>query len=76
MCVKMNLSIIRKNNVADPETRFLAKVILKPYGRATALPPAWELKNNLNCEMSKSSLMWVVIIRIITIYISYEAPEL
>ena len=65
-----------KNHAADSEIGFVTKPILKPYGRATALPPAWEWKNNLNCEMSKSSSVWVVIIRIITIYISCEAPEL
>ena len=31
-------------NEADPEIGFLTKSILKPYGRATAMPPAWELK--------------------------------
>ena len=43
MGVKINLKIITKNHAADPEKRFLAKSILKPYGRATALPTAWEL---------------------------------
>ena len=70
MSVKMNLRIITKSHAANLEIGFLTKSILKPYCRATAMSPALELKNNLNCEMSKSSLMWVVIIRIITIYIS------
>ena len=40
----MNLGIITKNHAVDPEKGFLTKSILKPYGRATAMPPAWELK--------------------------------
>ena len=44
MDVKMNLRIITKNHAADPETGFLTKSISKPYGRATAMPPAWELR--------------------------------
>ena len=43
MAVKMNLRIITKNLQADPEIRFLVKSNSKPYGRATAMPPAWEL---------------------------------
>ena len=43
MGVKMNLRIITKNHEADPEKGFLTKSISTPYGRATALPPAWEL---------------------------------
>ena len=39
----MNLRIITKNHVADPEIGFLKKSISKPYGRATAMPLAWEL---------------------------------
>ena len=44
MAVKMNLRIITKNHEADPEKGFLTKSLSKPYGRATAVPPAWELK--------------------------------
>ena len=44
MGVKMNLRIIAKNLAADPEIGFLTKSILKPFGRATALPTAWKLK--------------------------------
>ena len=40
----MNLRIITKNHAADSEIGFLTKSILKPYGRATALPTAWEIK--------------------------------
>ena len=43
MGVKMNLRLITKNYGADQEIGFLTKSILKPYGRATAMPPAWEL---------------------------------
>ena len=43
MGVKMNLRIITKNHAADPEIEFLTKSISKPYGRATAVPSAWEL---------------------------------
>ena len=39
----MNLRIIRKYRAADPGIRFLTKSISKPYGSATAMPPAWEL---------------------------------
>ena len=45
MCVKMNLRVITKNRAADPEIGFLIKSILKPYGRATVMPPSWELRN-------------------------------
>ena len=44
MGVQMNLRIITKNIAADPEIGFLTKSISKTYGRATAIPPAWELK--------------------------------
>ena len=43
MGVKMNLRIITKNHEADPEIGFLTKSISKPYGAATAMPPAWGL---------------------------------
>ena len=43
MGVKINFKIITKNQAADQEKKFLPKSILKPYGRATALPTAWEL---------------------------------
>ena len=39
----MNSRIITKNLAADPEIEFLTKSLSKPYGRATAMPPAWEL---------------------------------
>ena len=41
--VKRNLRIITKKHAPDPEIRFVIKLILKPYGRTTAMPPAWEL---------------------------------
>ena len=43
MSVKMNSRIITKNHETDPEIGFLTKSISKPYGRATAMPTAWEL---------------------------------
>ena len=43
MAVKMNLRIITKNHVSDPEIGFLTKSISKPNGYATAMPTAWEL---------------------------------
>ena len=43
MGVKMNLRIITKNCAADQLLGFLKKSISKPYCRATAMPPVWEL---------------------------------
>ena len=48
MGVKMNLKIITKNHEGDPEIGFLTKSISKPYGRATAMPPALELSLDFN----------------------------
>ena len=45
MGVKMNLRIRTKNHAVDPELGILAESILKPYGRATAITPAWELSD-------------------------------
>ena len=39
----MNLSLVTKNHACDPKIEFVTKSISKPYGRATAMPPAWEL---------------------------------
>ena len=39
----MNLTIKTKSHAADPEIGFLTKSVSRPYGRATAMPPAWEL---------------------------------
>ena len=39
----MSLRIITKYDAADPEIRCLTKSILKPFGYAIAMPPAWEL---------------------------------
>ena len=55
MGVKMKLSIITKNHATDPEIGFLTKSILKPYGRATAMPPAWELNYRLVFKKGMSS---------------------
>ena len=43
MDVILNFRIITKNHAADPEEGFVTKSILKPDGRATAMPPVWEL---------------------------------
>ena len=43
MGVKINLRIVTKNHAADPEKGFFTKSISKLLGRATAMPPAWEL---------------------------------
>ena len=40
MGVKMNIRIITKNHSADPEKGFRTKLILKPDGRAMAMPQA------------------------------------
>ena len=40
----MNSRIITKNHAADSEAKFLTKSISKPYGRATAMPTASELR--------------------------------
>ena len=48
MVVKMNLNTLTKNHEAVPEIGFLTKSISKPYGRSTAMPPAWELKLKVN----------------------------
>ena len=39
----MKFKIITKIHEADPEIGFVSKSILKPFGRAKAKPPAWEL---------------------------------
>ena len=36
--------IITESHGADPEKGIPTKSISKPYCRATAMPPAWELK--------------------------------
>ena len=43
MDVKINLRIITKNHVADPELGFLTESILKLNGYARAMPIASEL---------------------------------
>ena len=43
MGLKMNSRIIKEYHEVDPVNGFLTKSISKPYGRATAMPPAWEL---------------------------------
>ena len=51
----MNLRIIMKNHASDPEIRFLTKSIPKPYGRATAMPPAWELILTERCSVCSAN---------------------
>ena len=41
----MILRIITKIHAADPEIGFLTKLISKLFGRATAMPTAWELSD-------------------------------
>ena len=43
----MNFRTITKNHTAYPEKGLLTKSISKPYSRATAMPPALELKMRL-----------------------------
>ena len=50
MNVKIHLRIIKKNDEVGPEIWFLTKSILKPYGRATAMPTAWELSELLAAD--------------------------
>ena len=47
MAVKINFRIIKKRYAADPEIGFLTKSISKANGYATAMPPAWELRELL-----------------------------
>ena len=55
----MNLRIITKNHVADPEIGFLKKSISKPYGRATAMPLAWELTYVFDFnEHDRQDMIW------------------
>ena len=51
MGVKRNLRLITKNHSADLEIGFLKKSISKAYGRATAMPTAWELIYNSNYKI-------------------------
>ena len=64
MGVRMNLRIITKNMAAGPEIRFPVKSISKPYGRETAMPPAWDLTktNDDFSEIEKDVPEWVVIL--------------
>ena len=52
MGVKMNLRIRTKYHATDPEKRLLRKSILKPYGYATAMPPAWELRRGVKMNLT------------------------
>ena len=48
----MNFRIITKYRAADPEIRFFTKPILKPYGYATAMPPALELRRGVKINLT------------------------
>ena len=56
MGVKMNLRIITKNHDTNLKIGFLTKSISRPYCRATAMPPAWELRVGsygfIRCELT------------------------
>ena len=56
MNVKMKLRIITKNHAADPEIEFVRKSISKPYGRATAIPTAWELIMIIETKIFRSTV--------------------
>ena len=51
MSVKINLRVITKNRTADPEIGFLNKSILKPYGRAAAMPTACDLMLSMKIKL-------------------------
>ena len=55
--VKINFRIITKNHAAYPEIRFLTKSISKPYGRATAIPTAWDLNLHICYTQIRSTLL-------------------
>ena len=58
MDVKMNLRIITKNHAADPEIGFHTKSISKPYGRATAMLPSWELRSEILKFLGLNNFWW------------------
>ena len=62
MDVKMISRIITKNHAADQEIGFLIKSITKPYERATAMPPAWDL------NIKYDSLLKLILKNIIRVY--------
>ena len=83
----INFTIITKNHAADPEIWFLTKSISKPYGRATAMPTAWELRLIWLCQdqylienfkltayWTKSSLALSFLLRITTAIIPTKIP--
>ena len=57
MGLKINLRVLTKNRATDSKIGFLTKSIFKPYDRAEAMPPAWELmdhtKGNTNLYFSR-----------------------
>ena len=54
----MNLRMKTKNHEADQEKGFLIKSIFKPYGRAKAMPQAWELRSKNYAIKNKNRILW------------------
>ena len=46
-----------KNCAGDPEIKFVTKSILKPYGRAAAMPTALELNKDINYSPKLKALI-------------------
>ena len=69
MGIKLNIRIITKNHEADPEKGFLKETISKPYGRATAMPPAWELRDKSFKFFSSTSSNFIILFKIYIIII-------
>ena len=57
--LKINLRIKTNNPKADLYIRYLTKLILKPYGRNTAIPTAWELTRKLEIFFDLTLLVWI-----------------
>ena len=68
MDAKMYLRIITKNHAAYPEIGSLIKSISKPYGRATAMPPAWFLVDTFLTNFSRYLHQKYVDVRIAVTY--------
>ena len=51
--VCQNWKIRSTNNGAESEIGFLTKSISKPYGRGTAMPPAWEFRKFIKILLVK-----------------------
>ena len=81
MGVMINLTKITKNHAADPEMGFFTKKRFKVVWRATAIPPAWELRcirlnHGLLVDPQKSHLLvtlGAIFLKIIGLYL--KCPE-